>query len=149
MEVQIISVPDYGNSMKLKSYILEQMKHHVEDTYPYEGCGVMLGKNNTVTNILKGTNIRQDRKEDRFLLNPADILIAEKYAKEKGIDILGFYHSHPDHPAKPSQTDLENAWEDYYYAIVSVENGKMSKIGLFRLSDRGNEFIEETISIED
>ncbi|MGB9736142.1 MAG: Mov34/MPN/PAD-1 family protein [bacterium] len=135
--------------MKLKRYVIEQMKQHLESTYPYEGCGVMLGKNNTVTDILRGTNIKQDRKEDRFVLDPSDILNAEKYAKERGIDILGFYHSHPDHPAKPSQTDLESAWEDYYYAIASVDKGRMSKIGLFKLSDKGNSFIEETINIED
>ncbi len=135
--------------MKLGHTMLNQMKQHLEQTYPYEGCGVMLGKDNTATEIYRGTNIRQERQEDRFVLDPADIVQAEKYAKKRGIDVLGFYHSHPDHPARPSATDLESAWESYYYIIVSIEKGKMGTIGLFRLSEQGNSFIEETITFED
>ena len=81
--------------MKLGHTMLNQMKQHLEQTYPYEGCGVMLGKDNTATEIYRGTNIRQERQEDRFVLDPADIVQAEKYAKQRGIDVLGFYHSHP------------------------------------------------------
>jgi proteasome lid subunit RPN8/RPN11 len=135
--------------MKFKSSAFEQMRQHLENAYPYEGCGIMLGRDNTILNIVEGTNIKQERREDRFLLDPSDILKAEKYAKQNNVEILGFYHSHPDHPAKPSITDLENAWEGYYYIIVSIDKGKIGKLGLYRLSEKSNEFIEETINIED
>ncbi len=135
--------------MKLRRAMVNQMKEHLERTYPYEGCGIILGKDDVATEIYRGTNIRQERKEDRFLLDPSDIVNAEKYAKQRSIDILGFYHSHPDHPARPSATDLESAWESYYYIIISVDKGKMSNMGLFKLSEQSNGFIEETINIED
>jgi proteasome lid subunit RPN8/RPN11 len=135
--------------MKLRHAMVNKMKEHLEQTYPYEGCGVMLGKDNVVTDIYRGSNIRQERKEDRFVLDPSDIINAEKYAKQQGIEVLGFYHSHPDHPARPSTTDLESAWESYYYIIVSIDKGAMGKMGLFRLSEQADRFIEEVINIED
>ncbi len=135
--------------MKLTASALQQMKEHLEQTYPYEGCGVMLGKDDRVTGIFRGTNVRTDRREDRFVLDPADILKAEKYARLQGVGVLGFYHSHPDHPARPSVTDLESAWEGYYYVIASIDSGRMGTVGLFRLSESADGFIEETISMED
>lgn len=136
-------------TMRLTAAALQEMRAHLENVYPYEGCGIMLGTRDTVTMIHKGNNIREDRQEDRFLLNPSDIMQAEKIAKEKGIDILGFYHSHPDHPALPSSTDLESAWEGYYYLISSVEKGTMGETGVFRLSEQSKDFVRELFSIED
>ncbi len=135
--------------MIVKNNALKQMKSHLEQTYPHEGCGVMLGKNDVVTMIHRGTNIRQDRQEDRFLLAPSDIMDAEKLAKQNSIEIVGFYHSHPDHPAKPSTTDLESAWEGYHYLITSINKGRMEDIGVFRLPEQGNNFVQETLKIED
>lgn len=135
--------------MVLKGTALKQMRSHLEQAYPYEGCGIMLGKGDVVTMIHCGTNIRQDRQEDRFLLAPADVMDAEKLAKKNNIEIVGFYHSHPDHPAMPSLTDLENAWEGYYYLITSVNKGKMGDIGLFRLAEQESNFVQETFKIED
>ncbi len=135
--------------MRFKNTALKEMMVHVEQSYPYEGCGIMLGRNDLVTMIYKGNNIREDRQADRFLLDPSDIMQAEKIAKEKGIDIIGFYHSHPDHPARPSSTDLENAWEGYYYLITTVKKGKMGDTELFRLSEQGNTFVQEILNFED
>jgi len=135
--------------MRLKRSVLEKMKRHLEQTYPYEGCGVLLGKHDVITMIHEGNNIRKDRPEDRFLLDPSDILYAEKIGKQKGIDIIGFYHSHPDHPAKPSSTDLNDAWEDYYYLIISINKGNPADMSLFRFSGESNNFLQETLKIED
>jgi proteasome lid subunit RPN8/RPN11 len=135
--------------MVMKGTALKQMRSHLEKSYPYEGCGVMLGKGDVVTTIHCGTNVRRDRQEDRFLLAPADVMDAEKLAKKNNIEILGFYHSHPDHPARPSLTDLENAWEGYYYLITSVNKGTMEDIGLFRLAEQGGNFVQEPFKIED
>ena len=135
--------------MKLVKEALNEITAHIEQTYPYEGCGVMLGVDDKVMTIYKGTNIRQDRKEDRFLLDPSDINEAEKLARQKSMDVLGFYHSHPDHPAMPSSTDLEDAWEGYYYLIASVNHGEIGDVGLFKLSDAKKDFIKELIKIEE
>ncbi len=135
--------------MKLRRAMVAKMQRHLEQTYPHEGCGVMLGTKDAITDIFQGTNIRQDRQEDRFVLDPLDIRHAEEYAKQQGIDVVGFYHSHPDHPARPSATDLESAWDSYYYVIVSIDRGAMNKIGMFRLSEQGDRFVDEEVTIED
>ncbi len=135
--------------MIMKGNVLQQMRNHLEQVYPHEGCGVMLGRDGVVTMLHRGTNIRQDRREDRFLLDPSDIVDAEKLARSSGTEIVGFYHSHPDHPARPSSTDLDSAWEGYYYLISSIDSGKMGDVGVFRIAEEGTGFVQETFRIED
>ncbi|MCL4558816.1 MAG: M67 family metallopeptidase [Deltaproteobacteria bacterium] len=135
--------------MIVKDDALKHMRSHLEQAYPHEGCGVMLGSDGVITMVHRGTNIRQDRREDRFLLDPSDIVHAEKLARQKRVEIMGFYHSHPDHPARPSLTDREDAWEGRGRLGRRVDNGRMGDIGVFRLSEDGADFVQETFTIED
>ncbi len=105
----------------------------VEASYPFEACGVMIGRAETcagatparrrrvvVEDVFHGRNLNAERARNRFLLDPQDHLAADRVARRRGLDVVGFWHSHPDHPARPSATDLEAAWEDHSYLIVST-----------------------------
>jgi proteasome lid subunit RPN8/RPN11 len=107
-----------------------QVQEMGEAAYPNEGCGILLGrlgaagKHAEVTEVRLGTNLREDRARDRYVLDPRDILRAEKDARATGLEVLGFWHSHPDHPARPSQYDTDHAWPEYVYVIVAVHGGR-------------------------
>src|SRR5689334_7641890 len=93
--------------------------------YPYECCGLLLGryteKGKFVTETYPISNAREESaKRNRFLIEPEELMRGERYARERGVEIVGFYHSHPDSPAVPSQYDLEHAWPTYSYIIVST-----------------------------
>ncbi|GAC1327831.1 MAG: M67 family metallopeptidase [Candidatus Dormibacteria bacterium] len=115
--------------MRFPEPLLEELRRHAEAAYPNEGCGVLLGHPSTgagVTEVRPGRNLRgpDDRARDRYLLDPADILAAQRDADASGGDIVGFWHTHPDHPSRPSQYDADHAWPSYAYVIVSVREGK-------------------------
>jgi proteasome lid subunit RPN8/RPN11 len=113
--------------------------------YPDEGCGVLLGRfagnRVEVVDASSGTNQNTDRSGDRYLLDPADIIRADREAQERGLNIVGFWHSHPDHPARPSQIDVENAhWMDHVYVIVTTTSEGAGDLSGFTLSDEGEPF---------
>jgi len=92
-------------------------------------------------------NRRDDSPRNRFSVNAQDVLEAEKAARQQGIDVVGWYHSHPDHPARPSQFDRDHAWPWYSYIIVSVAEGKPQDMTSWRLNDDRAEFSPEGIDI--
>ena len=108
---------------------LHAIRAHGEQEFPDECCGVMLGSfsadgTKSTTDLMPITNAREEEaRHNRFLITPEDMFRAEKAARAKGLDVIGFYHSHPDHPARPSQFDLDHAWPVYSYVIVSVMKG--------------------------
>ena len=112
--------------------------------YPDEGCGVMLGRfaggRVEVVDATSGTNLNTDRSRDRYLLHPADIVRADRDARVRGLDVVGFWHSHPDHPARPSQFDTDHAWVDYVYVIVNTTVGGAGDLNGFTLVDEGGPF---------
>ncbi len=116
--------------LKIKKEAVEEIKRQSEEGYPYEICGFMLGNIDYQNNIRECTEVYQvenqnkERANDRFEIDPKDYIKVEDYADKKGISIIGIYHSHPDHPDRPSQTDLMFAQPDMSYIIVSVEKGK-------------------------
>jgi proteasome lid subunit RPN8/RPN11 len=123
-----------------------------ERAYPDECCGVMLGRlsetgdDRTVLQILPIINARLDGEAyHRFLITPEDMMGAEKKARGLSLDVLGFYHSHPDHPAKPSEYDLEHAMPFYSYVITAVEKGVAGDTASWRLGDDRAAFGEEDI----
>ena len=103
-----------------------EIASHGERDYPYECCGLLIGRfaesgRKLVAETYPISNAREEEaKRNRFLIRPEELLNGEKYAAENNLEVVGFYHSHPDHPALPSQFDLEHAWPTYSYIIVSV-----------------------------
>ena len=119
-------------------------------SYPLEGCGILLGKlddggdGSTIVDAVAGRNLVTDRAHDRYELDPGDIVAAERRARAEGIDIVGFWHTHPDHPARPSRFDTERAWPDYVYAICSTARDGVVDTRYWHLRDPGGEFDELT-----
>jgi len=101
----------------------EAMRAHGRQTYPHECCGALLGRDDRVADLVALPNTTEEGPRRRFLVRPSDYREAERRATELGIELLGFYHSHPDHPARPSQYDLDHAWPTFAYIIVSVVGG--------------------------
>jgi proteasome lid subunit RPN8/RPN11 len=113
-------------------------------TYPNEGCGVLIGRfvgpRIEAVDATSGTNTNTERARDRYLLDPADIVRADRDARERGLDIVGFWHSHPDHPARPSQFDTDHAWVDYVYVIVNTTADGAGDLNGFTLAAEGGPF---------
>ncbi len=115
---------------------------HGEDAYPHECCGALIGTEGRVTEILPLPNTTEEGPRRRFLVRPSDYRAAERRASEVGAGLLGFYHSHPDHPARPSQYDLDHAWPTFAYVIVTVKAGSAGDMTVWYLSDDRSSFIE-------
>jgi len=139
--------------LKIKKSLLEQIKKQSEEGYPYEICGFILGKIDYKNNVRQAVEVIQvenqnkERANDRFEISPKDYMKVEDYADKNNLQIVGIYHSHPDHPDRPSQTDLLYALEDLSYIIVSVEKGKAVSYKSWYLKD--GKFEEEVVSDED
>ena len=121
-----------------------------EAAYPNEGCGIFLGAAGDEAQVLEvrlATNLRQDRARDRYIMDPRDIMLAEREAETGGMEVLGFWHTHPDHPARPSQYDADHAWPEYVYVIMSIDGGKLADVTAWVLeSESPPQFREERLS---
>jgi proteasome lid subunit RPN8/RPN11 len=104
-----------------------EIRRHGEETYPHECCGALVGSGNRVTAAVALPNTTEEGPRRRFLVRPSDYRTAEQTASEIGGDLLGFYHSHPDHPARPSQFDLDHAWPTFAYIIVAVAGNGVAR----------------------
>jgi len=137
--------------MKINRTSIEKINQHGRQTYPEECCGVLIGKVDGDEKIVEDAvaidNSRQDERYRRFLITPEDYISAEKEARQRNLDMLGFYHSHPDHPARPSQYDFDHAWPWFSYVIVSVEKGEPSTIRSWVLDGERTTFLEENVEI--
>ena len=125
--------------MKITDAQLKQIYAHAKETYPSECCGFLLGDfiaGGLVRQIRRTTNQNTDRT-DRFIISGEEFAAAQFVADEAGLEIIGVYHSHPDWPPIPSQTDMESAWEEVYYLITSVHEGMPLNTNVWRLSDNG------------
>ena len=135
----------------------EALRAHGEETYPNECCGVLLGKNiagegNHVHQIMRAGNTRTDSAHNRYNIAPQELVKIQRQARGLGLDIVGFYHSHPDHPAQWSKTDFAEAhWLGCSYIITSVEQGKAITTNSFLLLGTGEDdkkFEDEAIQID-
>ena len=132
------------------------LRRHGEETYPHECCGILLGHTDDagiriVTSTARCRNTRTDSPHNRYNIDPRDQIRIQREGRERGEDVIGYYHSHPDHPARWSATDLAEApWSGYSYVITSVEKGKAAITNSFELtgSDEADKrFVDEPIEI--
>jgi proteasome lid subunit RPN8/RPN11 len=135
-------------ALALGAGVDEAIRDHGRDTYPHECCGAMLGRDGVVVEAFPLPNTTEEGPRRRFLVRPQDYRAAERLAAERGLDLLGFYHSHPDHPARPSQYDLDHAWPVFSYVIVSVRDGVAHELTSWRLRDDRSVFDEEPVALE-
>jgi len=131
--------------------VLNTIRQHGADAYPEEGCGFLLGTvtddgTNRVTALHRATNRHSENRERRYELTADDYREADDAAQAQGIDVVGIYHSHPDHPAHPSETDLEEAtFPGYTYVIVAVRGGTPEALTAWTLASDRSEFHREAI----
>ena len=118
------------------------IRRHGEETFPHECCGALIGRADRVTAAVALPNTTEEGPRRRFLVRPADYRAAEQQASELGGELLGFYHSHPDHPARPSQFDLDHAWPNFAYVIVSVMAGAARNMTVWFLEEDRSRFDE-------
>lgn len=131
---------------------LEKIEAHGEQTYPRECGGMLIGRfeggKKTVSELLPMENAMDEAEQhNRVLITPKDVLRAERYARSQGLDVVGYYHSHPDHPAVPSQFDLDHALPVWSYIIVSVEKGKAVDLRAWEMENDRSKFNAEEIFI--
>ena len=134
-------------SLVLKQAADAAIRTHGRDTFPHECCGALLGRDGNVIEAHPLANTTEEGPRRRFLVRPDDYREAENRAQTAGLDLLGFYHSHPDHPARPSQYDLDHAWPSFSYVIVSVMAGEDKDLTSWRLKDDRSAFEEETVTV--
>jgi len=138
-------------SVQLSERVLDSIRRHAAAAYPHECCGALIGA--TVqdgfveaVDARELDNVTDEGPRRRFRVSPSDYRQAEARARELGAELLGFYHSHPDHPALPSQYDLDHAWPNFSYVIVAVAQGTPGDLRSWRLRPDRSAFEEETVS---
>jgi proteasome lid subunit RPN8/RPN11 len=141
--------------LRFSQSLFDEIRRHGEETYPHECCGILLGAvegdKRTVSATLRCGNTRSDSPHNRYHIDPAELVRAQREARQKGLDIVGFYHSHPDHPARWSATDFAEAhWIGCSYVITSVEQGRAAITNSFALAGTTEEdkrFLEEPVEV--
>jgi proteasome lid subunit RPN8/RPN11 len=123
----------------------QAVRRHGEETYPHECCGALVGRDGVVSAVVALPNTTEEGPRRRFLVRAADYQLAERRAIELGGELLGFYHSHPDHPARPSQFDLDHAWPTFAYVIVAVAAGAAGDMTVWYLKDDRSSFDEGSL----
>jgi proteasome lid subunit RPN8/RPN11 len=133
--------------------VVEKIRAHGSKAYPEECCGALLGHDATgetpreILGLYALVNRREDSPRNRFAVSSLDVLEAEKAASREGLEVVGWYHSHPDHPARPSEYDREHAWPWYSYIIVNVNCGSPMEMTSWRLEEDRERYSEQAIEI--
>ncbi len=141
--------------LKLPRSLYDSLRRHGEETYPHECCGVLLGQmegdSRQVTSVARCGNTRTDSPQNRYNIDPRELVRIQREGRERNEDIVGFYHSHPDHPARWSLTDFAEAhWYGCSYVITSVEKGKAVTTNAFELTgmdEADKKFLDENIEV--
>jgi proteasome lid subunit RPN8/RPN11 len=141
-------------TLHLPAELLDRIRAHGRAAYPEECCGVMIGRldratgRTDVVRLVAEENQREDEhRHNRYLISPQSVLRADREARAAGLAIVGYYHSHPDHPSRPSDFDRDHAWPDQSYLIVAVADGKPASVQSWRLRDDRSAFDEERIEV--
>ena len=147
-------------SLTLSQQLYDELRAHGEETYPHECCGIMLGKTAgdeiTVAALVRAGNTRTDSAHNRYNIAPQELIKAQREGRKAGLDIVGFYHSHPDHPAQWSVTDFAEAhWFGCSYVITAVDGdkntGKATITNSFLLAGTSEEdkvFLPQNIAVQ-
>ncbi|MBI1807186.1 MAG: M67 family metallopeptidase [Ignavibacteria bacterium] len=137
--------------IRIPKHIEHEIRYHGEKSYPEEGCGLLLGTSRDgifhVHEVIQVPNAQDVDRDRRFLITSDQYREAESIAREKNLELLGVYHSHPDHQAQPSQYDLERALPSFIYVIISVIGKRADNVTGWVLSESGRRFDEQTIHI--
>jgi proteasome lid subunit RPN8/RPN11 len=153
--------------LRITEQLIGLIRHHGERDYPNECCGMLLGhgdgERKQVQEVVALKNLRTDREvsekylplkqpgreseRNRYLIDPQDQIKVEKDARARGLEVVGYYHSHPDHPAQPSDYDREHAWPWYSYIIVSIERGEPKDVTCWVLSEDRSRFEPERMEV--
>jgi len=145
------------SALRMTRAVYDSIRAHGEETYPYECCGVLLGKSTLegwrVTVAIRVGNTRTDSAHNRYNIASLELVRIEREARRQGLDVAGFYHSHPDHPAQWSRTDFAEAhWLGCTYVITEVAQGKAivtSSFLLTGLTEEAKQFVQESILLDD
>jgi proteasome lid subunit RPN8/RPN11 len=145
------------STLRIARSVYRQLRAHSEETYPHECCGALLGISTPdgwlIQAAVRAGNTRTDSAHNRYQISPGELVKIEREARSQSLDIAGFYHSHPDHPAHWSTTDLAEAhWLGCSYVITAVAQGKAAVTNSFLLagsSEEDKRFEQQTILIED
>lgn len=137
--------------LRLSQRQLDEIRKIAEQTYPHECCGILAGSwrdgAKTVRRCREAENQRLDRRANRYLIAPQEIYQLEKELRGSGDEIVGFFHSHPDVGAVPSEYDREHAWPWYSYVIVAVRQGRAGEVHSWRLSEDRMTFESEPLEV--
>jgi proteasome lid subunit RPN8/RPN11 len=138
--------------MRLTDAQLKRVYTHAQEVYPRECCGFLIGEpgeGGAVHQVVPGTNLAPEERADRFEMDPLDILRAEERAEAAGLAVIGYYHSHPDWPAIPSQEDLRWAWPGPRYLLVAVHRGRPldARVWLLEEDETGKRFVPGRLEI--
>jgi proteasome lid subunit RPN8/RPN11 len=142
--------------LKLSEALFTLIRRHGEATYPHECCGVLLGLSadgtNEVHDAIEAGNTRTDSAHNRYHIAPQELIKIQRQGRQRGLDIVGFYHSHPDHPAMWSTTDFAEAhWLGCSYVITAITNGHAAQTNSFLLTGTSEEdkiFLDEQIAVQ-
>jgi len=145
------------SAVRMTRAVYDSIRAHGEETYPYECCGALIGKSTPegwrVAGAIRAGNTRTDSAHNRYNIAPLELVRIEREARRQGLDVAGFYHSHPDHPAQWSHTDFAEAhWLGCSYVITEVAHGKAivtNSFSLTGLTEETKQFVQESILLED
>ena len=134
-----------ARTLTLGAGVAEAIRAHGRETYPHECCGALLGADGHVGATVPLPNTTEEGPRRRFLVRPGDYQQAEQAASAADLELLGFYHSHPDHPAEPSQYDLDHAFPTFVYPILSVQQGEPAALRAWRLRPDRSGYDEQPV----
>ena len=146
-----------SDKLRISAELAEKIRQQGVETYPHECCGALLGRDvssngqspasREILDLFPLINRRDDSPRNRFSVAPLDVIEADRAAQARGLDVVGWYHSHPDHPARPSEYDREHAWPWYSYIIVSVQQRVPQEMTSWRLHEDRTGYAQELVEI--
>lgn len=136
-----------AHALKLTDGVDAAIRAHGREAYPHECCGALIGRDGVVTATAALPNVTDEGPRRRFRVSDHDYLAVQRAADAAGQELIGFYHSHPDHPAEPSQYDLDHAFPSFAYVIVAVASGADGDLRSWVLKDDRSAFHEQSVAV--